>query len=72
MRDELFEAFPFGIIRLNKDGQIQRINSFARQLIQTLDAETSEWLLKLTPADDLSAWSGTRLVWNIEIYEVPT
>jgi len=71
MRDELFEAFPFGIIRLNKDGQIQRINSFARQLIQTLDAETSEWLLKLTPADDLSAWSGTRLVWNIEIYEVP-
>lgn len=71
MKEALFESFPFGVIRLNNHGQIERINHFAKQLIQTLDSETLESLLKLSSGDDTTKWPGANhQVWNIEIFKV--
>lgn len=71
MREELFEAFPFGIIRVNQGSQIERINHIAQKLIETLDSKALEFLLKLTPDDDITAWDRSKhCEWNIEIFKV--
>lgn len=72
MRNELFEAFPYGMIRINQSGTIDRINRFAQQVIQTLDPESLEMLLKLTPEEDITTWSVAdhQVMLNVEIFEV--
>ncbi|MGE4272291.1 MAG: sigma 54-interacting transcriptional regulator [Desulfitobacterium sp.] len=72
MRDELFEAFPFGIIRIDENDTIQRINYFAKQLIHTLDPESLEMLLTLKPKNDITTWSvaNHQVALNVEIFEV--
>lgn len=72
MRDELIESFPFGIIRINENEQIERINYFAKQLIHTLDSESLEMLLALKPENNITTWSvaNHQIVLNVEIFEV--
>ncbi len=71
MREELFEAFPFGIIRVNQSCQIERINHIAQKLIKTLDSEALESLLKLTSEEDITTWArSNHQAWNLEIFKV--
>lgn len=72
MRDELFESFPFGIIRIDENDKIQRINYFAKQLIHTLDTQSLEMLLTLKPKNNITTWSvaNHHVALNVEVFEV--
>lgn len=45
MRDEIFESFPYGIIKIDSANKIQRMNYYAKQLTHALDEESLAMLL---------------------------
>ncbi|WP_019849796.1 sigma-54-dependent Fis family transcriptional regulator [Desulfitobacterium sp. PCE1] len=72
MRDELFESFPFGIIRIDSDNKIQRMNYYAKQLTHALDHESLEMLLSLKPKNDITSWSvaNHQVALSVELFMV--
>ncbi len=72
MRDELFESFPFGIIRIDSANKIQRMNYYAKQLTHALDQESLETLLTLKPKNDITTWSvaNHQIALNVELFMV--
>jgi DNA-binding NtrC family response regulator len=73
MREELFESFPFGIVRLNSKGEITRINHFAKTIIQTIDSESLEMLLQhVLENSRTTTWSVAdyQVLYHVRTFEV--
>lgn len=56
MKDRVFDAFPFGIICLNADYQIQRKNKKVCEFLQHLDSQDLPTLLKTFKEKHLTSW----------------
>jgi sigma-54 dependent transcriptional regulator, acetoin dehydrogenase operon transcriptional activator AcoR len=71
MKKELYEGFPFGIITLNDQGHIERMNGHAQELLNSLTPEQQNSLLHLAQENSPTVWSGpNHEVWNIKTFQV--
>lgn len=72
MRDEIFESFPYGIIKIDSANKIQRMNYYAKQLTHALDEESLAMLLDLRPRNGITTWSvaNHQVALNVELFMV--